>query len=154
MIPPRWLFQLGWAVHRALFAASGGRLGTARPSGGRIGTLFLVTTGRTTGQPRRNGVYYMEDGANLVVVASNAGAAADPAWWRNLQAQPLAEVQLGTQRRAVRGRLATPEERARLWRHLVAAHRSFADYAAAVDREIPVVILEPEPATAEAAASG
>ncbi len=154
MIPPRWLFRLGWAVHRAMFAATGGRLGTARPSGGRIGTLFLVTTGWKSGQPRRNGVYYVEDGANLVVVASNAGAATDPAWWRNLQSQPLAEVHLGAQRRSVRGRLATPEERARLWRHLVAAHRSYADYAAAVEREIPVVILEPDPPAAEAAAPG
>jgi deazaflavin-dependent oxidoreductase (nitroreductase family) len=154
VIPPRWLFQLGWAVHRALFAASGGRLGTARPSGGRIGTLFLVTTGRKSGQPRRNGLYFIEDGARVVVVASNAGAATDPAWWRNLQAQPLAEVHLGTQRRSVRGRLATPEERARLWRHLVAAHRNYADYATAVEREIPVVILEPEPPAAEAGAPG
>ena len=153
MIPPRWLFRLGWAVHRVLSAASGGRLGTARPVRGRVGTLFLVTTGWKSGQPRRNGVYYIEDGANLVVVASNAGAADDPAWWRNLQAQPVAEVHIGTQRRPVRARLATPEERVRLWRHLVAAHGSFAHYAAKVEREIPVVILEPV-AAADAAAPG
>lgn len=153
MIPPRWLFRLSWAVHRALSAATGGRLGTARPTGGRVGTLFLVTTGWRSGQPRRNGVYYVEDGVNLVVVASNAGAAADPAWWRNLQAQPLAEVHLGSQRQRVRARLATPEERARLWRRLVAAHRSYADYAAAVEREIPVVILEPA-IPADVAAAG
>jgi F420H(2)-dependent quinone reductase len=154
MIPPRWLFRLSWAIHRALFAASGGRLGTARPKRGRVGTLFLTTIGWKSGQPRRNGVYYLEDGGNVVVVASNAGAAADPAWWRNLQAQPRAEVDLGTQRRPVRARLATPEERVRLWRHLVAAHRSYADYAAAVDREIPVVILEPDPAASAAAVPG
>jgi F420H(2)-dependent quinone reductase len=154
MRSPRWLYEVGWALHRGPFSASGGRLGTARASHVRLGTLFLTTVGRRSGQPRRNGLYYLEDGVNLVVVASNAGSANDPAWWLNLQAQPTAQVQLGPARRRVRARPSEGEERVRLWRRLAATHPEFADYQAEVAREIPVVVLEPadaEPADAQPA---
>jgi F420H(2)-dependent quinone reductase len=154
MRPPRWLYEVGWALHRALFAASGGRLGTARASHVRLGTLFLTTVGRRSGQPRRNGLYYLEDGLNLVVVASNAGSAHDPAWWLNLQARPDAQAQLGPERRPVRARRAEGEERVRLWRRLTASHPEFAVYQAEVAREIPVVVLEPAEAGIEPSAGG
>jgi deazaflavin-dependent oxidoreductase (nitroreductase family) len=143
MVPPRWLLRIGWAIHRALFAATGGRVGAQPPRERRPGTLFLVTTGRRSGQRRRNGVFYLEDGPDLVVVASNAGAATDPGWWLNLQAHPDAEVQLGPTPRPVRARRASSEETVRLWPRLVAVNPAFDEYRAAAGREIPVVILEP-----------
>jgi len=75
MIPPRPLYLAGWALHRALFRATGGRVGTTRPGGdGGLGTLFLETTGRTSGKRRGTALFYLDDGRNLAVVASNAGA--------------------------------------------------------------------------------
>lgn len=53
MIPPRWLYRTGWAVHRAVFALTGGRLGATAASDDRLGTLFLLTTGRRSGKPKR-----------------------------------------------------------------------------------------------------
>lgn len=144
MIPPRPVLHIVWAAHRALHRWSGGRLGTGRPaSAGKVGTLFLRSTGRTTGLIRRNGLFYLDDGRNFVVVASNAGADHDPAWWRNLQADPRAEVDILATTTAVTARLATDEERARNWPRFVAASSQYAAYEDVVSRPIPVVILEP-----------
>ena len=95
MILPRWVFRVVWAIDDTASRLSGGRLTVPNGSRGRLRTLFLHTVGRTSGEPRRNGLYYLEDGPNLVVVASNAGDDRDPAWWRNLQARPEAEVEIG-----------------------------------------------------------
>lgn len=132
-----------WAAHKAIDRLFGGRLSTIRPTDRRVGTLFLTTIGWRSGQPRRNGIYYIEDGSSFVVVASNAGADADPAWWRNLQATPDATVEIGRRVIHVRARVATEAERERLWPELVRRHSTFADYARAMSRPIPVVLLEP-----------
>jgi deazaflavin-dependent oxidoreductase (nitroreductase family) len=142
MTPPRPVLRIGWALHRALFRVTGGRVGAERAGGG-LGTLFLLSTGHKTGAIRRNGLFYIEDGPNLVVVASNAGADVDPSWWRNLQAKPEGEVQLGPERVPVRARAATAAEAAGLWPRLDAANPNYAAYRRKATREIPVVILEP-----------
>jgi deazaflavin-dependent oxidoreductase (nitroreductase family) len=143
MIVPRPVLRLVWAAHKALDRLSGGRLSTIRPTDRRVGTLFLTTIGRRSGQPRRNAVYFVEDGSSFVVVASNAGADADPAWWRNLQVTPEATVELGRRVIRVRARVAMEAERERLWPELVRRYSTFADYVRARSRPIPVVILAP-----------
>jgi F420H(2)-dependent quinone reductase len=142
---PRPLLSVGWALHRGLFSLTGGRVGAAPPRGnGGVGTLFLLSTGRKSGKVRRNGLYYISDGPNLVVVASNAGENVDPQWWRNLKATPDAEIELGTHRREVTARQATPEEAERLWPRLDAGYAGYAEYRTrAYRRTLPVVILEP-----------
>jgi F420H(2)-dependent quinone reductase len=144
---PRQLLSVGWALHRGLFSLTGGRIGAAPPrSGGGVGTLFLLSTGRKSGKVRRNGLYYIEDGPNFVVVASNAGENVDPQWWRNLKATPDAEVEMGTHRHAITARQATPEEAAALWPRLDAGYSGYAEYRTrAYRRTLPVVILEPRP---------
>lgn len=138
----RAFLELQWAIHRTLFSMTGGRVGAAPPRGG-VGTLFLLSTGRRSGKVRRNGLYFVEDGPNLAVVASNAGENVDPQWWKNLQASPDAEVELGMDRRAIHARTATPEETQRLWPRFDAGHPEFAEYRArAYRRTIPIVIFE------------
>ena len=143
MIPPRAWFRTVWFVHRAIRRVSGGRLGTRAPSADRVGLLFLHTVGRKSGKPRVNGLFYLDDGADLVAVASNAGADRDPAWWLNVRDHPDAEVELAGRRRSVRARAAAPEEAERLWPRLIAANPDFAEYRAKVTRAIPIAILEP-----------
>lgn len=143
MIPPRAWFRAVWFLHQALRRLSGGRLGTQIARDDRKGTLFLHTVGRKSGQPRVNGLFYLVEGADFVVVASNAGAEADPAWWLNLRAEPDAEVELAGQRHPVRARAATDEEAARLWPRLDIANPDFAAYRVRANRPIPVVVLEP-----------
>ena len=132
-----------WAIDNTVSRASGGRLSVPNGSRGTLRTLFLHTIGRTTGRPRRNGLYSVEDGANLVVVASNAGEDVDPAWWCNLQAQPDADVEIRSAMRPVRARLATPAEAGPLYERFAAAIPTYAEYRERASRPIPVVILEP-----------
>jgi formate dehydrogenase subunit gamma len=141
--PPRLVMRFVWALHGAVRRVSGGRVGTREARGDRIGTLFLHTVGRRSGRPRVNGLFYLDDGPNLVVVGSNAGSDKDPAWWRNLRERPDAHVEIGRRRRLVRARTATADEAATLWPRLDAANPDFATYRANARRSIPVVILEP-----------
>ena len=63
-------------------------------------------------------VVYLADGERLIVIGSNAGHKTAPAWSLNLEANPVAEVELGGERRKVRARIAEGEERAELWRKM------------------------------------
>jgi deazaflavin-dependent oxidoreductase (nitroreductase family) len=140
--PPRRLLVPLWILHRFLYRASGGRVGRRLAA---VPTLLLTTVGRQTGRRRRTALYYLEDGQNLVVVASNAGSEREPGWWRNLQSLPDAEVWLGPARRSVRARRAGPDEVERLWPRLVELYAGYERYRSSAGREIPVVMLEPAP---------
>ena len=73
--------------------------------------MRLRTLGLRSGQPRVAIVGYLEDGPNLVTLAMNGWAEAEPAWWLNLQAHPDTTVELKDGPRAVRGRAAVGEDR-------------------------------------------
>jgi F420H(2)-dependent quinone reductase len=115
-------------------------------AGGRFGYLRLKTLGRSSGRERVAILGYVEDGDNLVTLAMNGWAEADPAWWRNLLANPTAVVELkGGAVRAVRAREAVGDERGRLW-NLVSGHTGYGDldaFAGSRARRTPVVVLEP-----------
>ena len=144
-IPPRWFVRLAWAAHRALYRVTAGRLGLWRPRTGRWGALRLTTTGRRTGDERSVIIAYLEDGPNLVAMAMNGWADAEPAWWLNLQADADARVDLVDGPRAVRARRAEGEERSRLWARWHELDRKLDAYAALRSSETAVVILETRP---------
>lgn len=135
----RWLLALITRVHRALYRATGGRVG-AKLLGIRV--LLLTTIGRRSGKERVTPLLYVPDEKGFVVIASNAGDERDPAWWLNLRARPDATVQAGRERCAVRAREALPDEDALLWPKLVSAYRFYPRYRARAKRRIPIVILE------------
>ena len=139
----RLAFRLGWAVHRAVFRLSRGRLGTRAASGRGVGVLFLTTKGRRSGQPRTTALYYAPHGSAFVVVPSNAGSEEEPAWWRNLQVAPEARVRIGDWEIVVRGRAGTQEESERLWPDLARRYRGWPEYRERLRRDLPIVILEP-----------
>ena len=125
-------------IHRTVYRLTGGRLG-ARLAG--IPMLLLTTVGRKSGLHRTVPLAYLPDGDDFVVVASNGGQEVDPAWWRNLQQDPQAQVQVGAQTFEARARLASPAERERLWPLLTQANPAWAGYAKSTKRPIPVVVL-------------
>ena len=51
-LPPRWFIRAAWAVHRAMYAVSGGRFGLRKPSAKTYGMMRIHTTGRRTGGER------------------------------------------------------------------------------------------------------
>lgn len=115
-VPPRGLVRAFWAIHKTTVRLSRGRLGVWRPRAGkRFGVMGLTTLGKRSRLPRFVIVGYFEDGPNLVTLAMNGWADAEPGWWINLQATPEATVLLRTGPRSVRARIAVGEERERLW---------------------------------------
>ena len=130
-------------VHTWLYRVSGGRIGHNVP-GVRGKMLLLDHVGAKSGTKRTSPLLYFPDGDDVVIVASKGGFPKHPAWYHNLIANPDTTVQVGTERRAVRARVANPEERERLWPEAVRMYGGYADYQArSKGREIPLVILEP-----------
>ena len=142
-LPPRWVVRFAWSTHRALYRFSGGRFGLRRPKGDRYGMMRLTTTGRRSGQERNVILGYFDDGPNLVTMAMNGWADAEPAWWLNLQAHPEAVVDVAGGGHPVIGRAAEGEERSRLWTRWSEIDTNLDGYAALRSGETAVVILEP-----------
>jgi deazaflavin-dependent oxidoreductase (nitroreductase family) len=134
----RLIIKVFSGLNRGLYRATGGRFG-GKLSGAPI--LLLTTTGRASGKRRTVPVLYLRAGDGLVVVASYGGLPRNPAWYRNIDANPDVEAQIGCECRPLRARTATPEERARLWPRLVEMYASYDSYQRKTTREIPVVIL-------------
>jgi deazaflavin-dependent oxidoreductase (nitroreductase family) len=133
--------QWDWvAEHTRTYLASGGTHGHENNG---VRTLVLATTGRRTGTPRRTCLIYGTSGDEYVVVASKGGADEDPAWFRNLVADPTVGVQAGTRRFTARARVASPAERPALWARMVEIFPLYDEYAQKTDREIPIVLLTP-----------
>ncbi|HKB93781.1 MAG TPA: nitroreductase family deazaflavin-dependent oxidoreductase, partial [Gaiellaceae bacterium] len=109
--------------------------------------LLLTTTGRKSGRPRTQPLAYTRAGEGYAVIASKGGAAQHPLWYLNLRANPLAEVTLGRETRRVRARDAEGEERDRLWRQLADVFPGYDRYAQKTSRRIPVIVIEPIPAS-------
>jgi deazaflavin-dependent oxidoreductase (nitroreductase family) len=134
-------------VNTALYRWTGGllgskwRVGSAFPWG--IPVLLLTTVGRKSGLPRTLPLLFIEDGDNLIIVASKGGLPSEPLWYKNLLANPECDLQIKRRKLKARARTASPEEREALWPRLVAHYPDFASYASWTDRIIPVVILEP-----------
>jgi deazaflavin-dependent oxidoreductase (nitroreductase family) len=87
---------------------------------------------------------YQIVGDTYAVFASKAGAPTNPDWYHNLLAHPDATIEIDSQTKAVRARVATGDERDSIWTKQKELYPGFADYERRTTREIPVVILEPE----------
>ena len=127
--------------HTTAYRLTGGLIGHRFP--GAPPSLLLEHVGAKSGTKRTSPLTYLADGDDLVLVASKGGNPRNPAWFHNLRAHPDVTVQVGSKRRAVRARVATPEERERLWPKVVDLYGGYADYQRRTEREIPLVILEP-----------
>ena len=127
-------------LHTKLYELLGGRLVGTVGFGRKV--LLLTTTGRKSGLPRTTPLVYMPHGNGVIVYASNGGKETPPAWWLNLQADPLATVQIGRTLSNVRARKATDVEHADLWPEAASYNSHWRDYEANVERKIPLIFLE------------
>jgi F420H(2)-dependent quinone reductase len=144
-LPPRWFIRSFWATQRAAYSVTGGRFGLRTATADRWGMMRLRTVGRRTGEERTAILGYFEDGPELVTMAMNGWADAEPAWWLNLQARPDTIVDLPGGSRAVHAHAADKDERPRLWARWAALDKDLDGYAARRSRETAVVILSPRP---------
>jgi deazaflavin-dependent oxidoreductase (nitroreductase family) len=121
----------------ARFRASGGKLQRRNP------VLLLTTVGARTGRRLTTPLNYSRDGTRLVVVASAGGAARHPAWYHNLLARPVVELEHEGETFLARATTAVEPERTRLYDRHAAAMPFFDSYRRRVrSRQIPVVVLE------------
>jgi deazaflavin-dependent oxidoreductase (nitroreductase family) len=138
--PAKLALKLGSGAHAGVYRATGGKLF------GRMGKspiLLLNTVGRKTGRKRTSPLLYVMDGEDFVIIASKGGAAAHPAWYLNLRANPEATVEIGDREVQVEAEVADPEEKTRLWQKMVEMYPAYDDYQRKTGREIPLLILHP-----------
>lgn len=142
--PPPWFMHTAWRLHRALHRLSGGRFLWTPANKRGWGALHLAAIGRKTGEDRGVIVGYLEDGDDLVVVAMNGWGEGHPSWWLNLQADPQAVVRtVREDLRPVRARVATGQERERLWQRWLAIDPTLDTLAGRRSPDTPVIVLEP-----------
>jgi len=141
-VPRNVSFKALNTIHRAVLRITGNRLGW---TAAHMPVLELTTTGRISGRPHSVLLTSpVQEGSTIVVVASRGGSDTHPAWFLNLRDEPAVVVSLqGGPKRSVSARIATPQERVRLWPLVIARHRQYADYQRRTKREIPLVLIEP-----------
>jgi deazaflavin-dependent oxidoreductase (nitroreductase family) len=105
--------------------------------------LLLHHTGAKSGTERINPLAYQAVGDSYAVFASKGGAPTNPDWYYNLLAHPDVTVEVGTETRRVRARVAEGDERERIWSAQKQSHAGFAEYEQKAGRPIPVVVLDP-----------
>lgn len=128
-------------AHLIAYRATHGLVGHKFP--GTPPMLLVDHVGARSGRRRTSPLGYIRDGDAYVVVASKGGEPRNPSWFHNLRAHPDVTIQVGSRKLDVHARVATPEERARLWPRVVDAYGGYAGYQQRTSRVIPLVILEP-----------
>ena len=130
-------------VHAWLLRHSGGRLRRSLLLAGGQPVLALTTTGRRSGKRRSTVVAYLRHGDAYAVGGVNLGSNHDPAWCRNLLADPDAWIEVDGERMAVRARRAQGEEAEQLWAGFIERLPATRNSLALAQREVPMMVLEP-----------
>jgi deazaflavin-dependent oxidoreductase (nitroreductase family) len=123
------------------------RTNEGRVGGGFEGAplLLLHSTGRRSGTERVNPLMYLPDGDRWVIFASKGGHIAHPHWLHNLEANPDATIEVGTESIPVKTTvLREGPERNELFSRQVVAYPQFGEYEKKTKghRTIPVIVLE------------
>jgi F420H(2)-dependent quinone reductase len=135
------IMRVASAINVRVYRLSGGKLLGRFRSGAPV--CLLTTKGRKSGQPRTVPLLYLKQGDDLIVVASQGGAPQHPAWYLNLEAEPLAEVEVGRRRVPIVARRVAEDETTELWPRLVELYPPYANYQRRTTRPIPVIRLSP-----------
>jgi deazaflavin-dependent oxidoreductase (nitroreductase family) len=139
--PKDTIARVGNLIHRSLFSMSNGRI-----AGNFFGmpVVMLTTTGRKSGKPRTTMLTSpVQPGDSVVLVASYGGDPRHPTWFLNLRDNPDVQIAMSGKRRPMRARVATVEEKEKLWPDVVAKYKGYGQYQTRTSRDIPLVILEP-----------
>jgi deazaflavin-dependent oxidoreductase (nitroreductase family) len=107
--------------------------------------LLLDHVGAKSGTKRTSPLLYIPipEAGDVFIVASKGGYPKNPAWFYNLRAHPDTTARIGRERRAVHARVATDEERERLWPLALELYPTYATYQRrSKGRQIPLVMLE------------
>jgi deazaflavin-dependent oxidoreductase (nitroreductase family) len=120
----------------------GGVISSGPMAGSRL--LVLTTTGAKSGQSRRVLLLFSKDGADYVIAGTASGSTHDPAWLRNLEANPTPSVEVDGRQFNASATVAEGAERDRLWQQHLEAAPQLAAHAEQAGRPIPMVRLTPK----------
>ena len=128
-----------------------------RSRGRKMGTLMgrdicvVTMKGARSGQTRHIPLMYVPYGSGaregVILVASLGGAPRHPTWYYNVLANPDIEVQVKDRSLSLHARLASPEEKARVWPLCVEHYPDYQTYQDRTSRDIPVFLCEPRDAS-------
>lgn len=127
--------------HRWTFRRTGGSGVLGHALG--VDMILVTTRGRRTGEARTVPLGAIRRGDAWVVIGSNSGKAAGPAWAHNLRSDPAVTVQERATSRPFTAHEATEAEAATLWPIVTAAYPGYAIYRDRTDRPIALFVLEP-----------
>ncbi|ADP80456.1 nitroreductase/quinone reductase family protein [Pseudofrankia inefficax] len=105
--------------------------------------VLMTYLGARSGKVRKTPVMRVEHEGSYAAVASNGAQPANPQWYASLLAAPVIELQDRAVTRQYRAREVFGDEKALWWRRAVDAFADYADYQRQIDRQIPVLVLEP-----------
>ena len=105
--------------------------------------LELTVRGRRSGRVRRTSLLYVPDGQDLLVVGSNFGRSAHPAWSHNLLAAETAIVNVRGRVITVRPELLEGDARAAAWPMLMRTWPVYRDDEQEAGRQLRVFRLRP-----------
>jgi deazaflavin-dependent oxidoreductase (nitroreductase family) len=134
----QWIGHMRWfavfgryvfpRIDRLVHRLTGGRLS---PTGTVAPVLLLTTTGRRSGRARTTPVIYIRDGERFVITSQDLGSESRRAAWPlNLDANPEAEVKIGSEVITCRARRVDDAEATRYWPRLVEvwpAHETYLE---------------------------
>lgn len=138
----RLFVWIATALDRRIIRWSRGRITSGIGTAYGDNICLLHCRGAKSGHPRTVPLLATPVGNVLVVIASNGGASAHPAWYWNLKKTPDCEVELHGERTRRRAREASGEEREKLWAAAIANYSGYGHYAGRSGRQIPVMVLE------------
>ena len=129
-------------VHDELYQRSNGWIGHRIPFAPPM--LLLHSVGAKTGQRRTHSLAYYRDRNDYLIVASNGGADRNPAWYHNLRAHPVVEINVGPKVLPVTAHVVLPDDPdyARLWKICDDENAGrYGAYQKLTTRPIPIVRL-------------
>jgi deazaflavin-dependent oxidoreductase (nitroreductase family) len=132
------VFKFFMAFQVWLYRVSGGKLGGTMRG---FKVLLLTTQGRKSGKIVTTPLGLFDHECGYVIVASNAGQPANPAWYYNLKSTPQVTVQVLDRVIPATAEVLSGEARAQAWRQVIAAAPSYAKYETQTTREIPLILL-------------
>jgi deazaflavin-dependent oxidoreductase (nitroreductase family) len=124
------------------YERTGGReANTLRDTG--LPIVIITSRGAKSGKLRKFALMRVEHDGEYALVASKGGAPEHPAWYHNLLAASLIEIQDGPTPRDYTTVIVEGDERAAWWERAVAAYPPYAEYAERTDRQIPLFVSRP-----------
>src|SRR5512133_2737885 len=106
------LFKFFLVFHVWMYRLSGGKLGGTMRG---FKVLLLTTTGRKSGKTYATPLGRFDHDCDHIIVASNAGLSAHPAWYYNLKNNPQVTVQVDGQVIPATAEVLSGEARAQAW---------------------------------------